>query len=62
MSFGVPIVWCHQVDYHSDCYFSMTKLSRFFLKKNRSKLVYPDCQSALKPIPHNLVISVPISP
>ena len=37
----------------------MTELSEFS-KKNKSKMVYPDSRSALKPVPHCLWIPVPI--
>ena len=33
-----------------------------FTKKNKNKIVYPDCESALKPVPHSLDIPVPVPP
>ena len=54
MPFWVPIVWRKQVDHHSGCcFFCMTKLSRFS-RKNKSKIMCLDCQSALKPVSHDL--------
>lgn len=37
---------------HLDCYVCMTKSSGF-LKKNKSRIIHPDCVSALKPVPHD---------
>ena len=54
MPFWVPIVWRKQVDHHSGCcFFCMTKLSRSS-RKNKSKIMCLDCQSALKPVSHDL--------
>ena len=57
--FEVPMVWRELVGHHSDYYFCMTKLSEFS-GINKSKVVYPDYKSALKPVSHDLGISVPI--
>ena len=57
MPFGVvPMVRREQVDHQSDFYFCMTKLLGFS-RKNKSKIVYPNYQSALK----SVWIPVPIS-
>ncbi|KAL6480717.1 hypothetical protein MHYP_G00117500 [Metynnis hypsauchen] len=39
----------------------MTKIAGFS-KKNKSKIVYPDCDSALKPVPHDSENVVPLPP
>lgn len=61
MPFAVPMVWREPKNHHSDCYFCMTKIAGFS-KKNKSQIVYPDCESALKPVPHNEENPVPIPP
>ena len=61
MPFGVPMIWREQVDHYSDCYFCMTQLTAFS-RKNKSKIVYPDCRSALKPVAHCSEIPVPNPP
>ena len=33
-----------------------------FTKKNKNKIMYPDCESAIKPVPHSLNILVPVPP
>ena len=58
MSFCVPILWLEQKDYFSDYYFWMTKISGF-LKKTKSKIKYPDCNSAIKPVPYSNKYPVP---
>jgi hypothetical protein len=39
----------------------MTNISGFS-KKTKSNIVYPDCKSAIKPVPHNFNIPVPVPP
>ena len=52
MPFHVPMVWREPKNHHSDCYFCMTKIAGFS-RKNKSSIVYPDCESAIKPVPHD---------
>lgn len=61
LAFCVPMVWREQKNHHSDCYFCMTKVAGYS-KKNKSQIVYPDCESALKPVPHDVENPVPIPP
>ena len=39
----------------------MTKIAGFS-KRNKSNIEYPDCVSALKPVPHDLENPVPVPP
>ena len=57
MPFAVPMVWRDQ----SDCYFCMTAI-RGFSRKNKSKLCYLVCKSAIKPVPHRPDLPVPQPP
>lgn len=61
MPFAVPMVWREPTNHHSDCYFCLTNIVGF-TKKNKSKIVYPDCPSAIKPVPHDLENTIPIPP
>ena len=61
MPFAVPMIWREQKDHLSDCYFCITNISGY-CKKNKSEIVYPDCQSALKPVAHDTDYPVPIPP
>ena len=61
MPFAVPMVWREQSNHCTDCYFCMTKIGGFS-RKNKSKIVYPVCISAIKPVPHDLGLPVPVPP
>jgi len=61
MPFAVPMIWRESTNHHSDCYFCMTNIAGLSTKK-KSKIVYPDCKSALKPVPHDLDSPVPVPP
>ena len=51
MPFAVPMMWRELTNHFSDCYFCLTKVSGHS-KKNKSKIVYLDCPSALRPVAH----------
>ena len=61
MPFGVPAIRREQRNHVSDCYFCMTKITGFS-RKNKSKIVYPTCKSALRPVSHCSDIPVPSPP
>ncbi|XP_075185891.1 olfactory receptor 2AP1-like [Anomaloglossus baeobatrachus] len=61
LTFAVPMVWREQKDHSSDCYFCMTKIAGYS-KRNKSQIVYPDCESARKPLPHDAENPVPVPP
>ena len=46
MPFAVPMIWREQNDHISDCYFCMNNIA------GKSKIAYPTCKSAPKPVPH----------
>ena len=60
MPFAVPMV-CRERTDHSDCYFCMTKISGYS-SKNKSKISYPVCKSAIMPVLHGSEIPLPILP
>ena len=49
MPFAVRMVWRKQSDHVTDCYFCMTNI-KGFSRKNKSKISYPVCRSAIKPV------------
>jgi hypothetical protein len=61
MPFAVPMIWREPKNHTDDCYFCMTKVAGF-TRKNKSKIVYPQCDSALKPVPHDSQNVVPLPP
>ena len=61
MPFAVPMIWREPTDHVTVCYFCLTN-TKGFSKKNKSKIVYPSCQSALKPVPHGTDIPISKAP
>jgi hypothetical protein len=61
MNFDVPMLWREPKDHQSDCYFCLCNISGFSGKGKKS-IVYPDVESATKPIPHDYSISYPTPP
>ena len=55
------MVWREQSDHVTDCYFCMTAI-RGFSRKNKSKISYPVCKSAIKPVSHSPDLPVPQPP
>ena len=52
LPFAVPMIWHEPTDHVTDCYFCMTSVVGFSIKTQRI-IKYPDCRSALKPVPHD---------
>lgn len=61
LPFGSPMLWKKQSNHENDCYFCLTNVFGFSTK-NKHKITYPDCVSAIKPIPHGEGVPIPISP
>ena len=61
MPFAVPIVWHEQTDHVIDCYFCLTNIKGFSFK-NKPKVVYPNCNSAFKPVSHGNDVPAPSPP
>ena len=59
--FEVPMVWQEPKNHRDDCYFCSTGVHRFNLK-NKKNIVYPNLQSAIRPVPHGPEIPVPTRP
>ena len=54
VSFGIPMVWRLPKNHFDDCYFCAIN------RKNRNLLVYPNFESAIRPITHCNEIPVPV--
>ena len=61
MPFAVTMVWREQSDHVTNCYFCMTTI-RGFSQNHMSKISYPVCKSAIKPVPHSPDLPVPQPP
>ena len=59
--FALLMIWREPTDHVTDSYFCLTNIKRSS-KKNKSKTVYPSCQSTLKPVPHSTDIPIPKAP
>ena len=55
------MIWREQTDHATDCYFCLTNI-KGFSRKNKSKIVYLICNSALKPVTHANDLPVPSPP
>ena len=56
---GVPMVWREPKYHFDDCYFCAVN-TKGINTKNRNLLVYPNVESAIRPIPHCNKIPVPV--
>ncbi|KAI6659906.1 hypothetical protein LOD99_14246 [Oopsacas minuta] len=59
MPFAVPMIWREPKNHTSDCYFCTTNIAGFS-PKNKSKIIYPTCKSALKPVEHDAGNGIPV--
>ena len=55
LAFCIPMLWLEQKDNCADCYFCLVKTSGFN-KKNESKAEHPNLPSAIRPMPHCLIL------
>lgn len=61
MPFAVPMIWKKPRNHRNDCYFCMTNVVGFSAK-NKHKINYPDCASAVKPVMHGANFPIPVTP
>ncbi|KAJ8881654.1 hypothetical protein PR048_018140 [Dryococelus australis] len=63
MPFTVPMIWRESKDHFIDCYFCLVPpLKQGISKKKNWALMYPNLQSAVRPIPHREGLPVPEPP
>lgn len=58
MPFAIPMIWREPKNHHDDCYFCSVNVAGFTLK-TKHQIVYPNLQSAIRPIPHCENLPVP---
>ena len=59
LRFGIPMVWREPKNHFDDCYFCSVS-TKGINRKNRNSLVYPNLESAIRPIPHCSEVPVPV--
>ena len=52
MPLAVPIIWREPTSHANGCYFCLMKVYGYS-KRTKSRIVYPDCPSALCPVTHS---------
>ena len=59
LQFGVPMVWREPKNHHDDCYFCMVNI-KGINRNNRRKWIYPDLESARRPVPNSDEVPIPV--
>ena len=52
MPFEAQMIWREPINHNNDVYFCLTKVSGYS-KRSKSRIVHPDCPSALRPVTHS---------
>ena len=58
LKFGIPMVWREPKDHVTDCYFCMNNIRGFNMHKKKT-WIYPNLESAIRPVLHCEAVSVP---
>lgn len=61
MPFAIPMIWREPRDHHADCYFCSVNVAGFSVK-NKHNIIYPNLESARRPIAHDDTLPVPVPP
>ncbi|CAH1114823.1 unnamed protein product [Psylliodes chrysocephalus] len=61
LSFGVSMVWLEPRNHSDDCSFFSCNVQGFN-RKNKKHIVYPNLDSAIRPVPHRPDVPIPIAP
>src|SRR5215469_15413906 len=55
------MIWREPKDHVADCYFCSVNTTGFSVK-NKHKIVYPSLDSAIRPVPHDASLPIPVPP
>lgn len=61
MSFAIPMIWREPRNHDDDCYFCLVNVTGYS-SKNKHKIIYPNCDSAMRPVPHDETLPAPAPP
>ena len=53
MNFDAPMIWREQKDRSDDCYFYQNDFTGCTTAKKKKHIVYPNLQSAMRPVEHS---------
>lgn len=59
LAFGIPMIWREPKNHVNDCYFCLVQTSGYN-KKTKKNIIYPNLQSAIRPVAHSEEIPVPV--
>ena len=59
MAFAISIISKEPKNHIQDCYFCLVNVKRFS-SKCKSKIAFPDLDSARRPVPHDASMPVPL--
>jgi len=62
MNFSVPMIWRKQKDHSTDCYFCQQDYTDCTTAKKKKHIVYPNLQSAMRPVEHSKDLPAPKPP
>ena len=62
IKFGVTVIWREQKDHCNDCYFCQHDFTGCTTARKKKHIVYPNLESALRPIEHSENLPVPKPP
>ena len=55
------MIWREPKDHYNDCYFCAVNTAGFS-SKNKHQIVYPNLDSAMRPVPHDSTLLIPVPP
>ena len=55
------MIWREPKDHYNDCYFCVVNTAGFS-SKNKHQIVYPNLDSAMRPVPHDSTLLIPVPP
>ena len=59
--FAIPMIWREPKDHYNDCYFCAVNTAGFS-SKNKHQIVYPNLDSAMRLVPHDSTLLIPVPP
>ena len=61
MPFAISMIWREPRNHDDDCYFCLVNVTGYS-SRNKHKTIYPNCDSAMRPVSHDETLAVPAPP